>query len=370
MNEDIEEGVSIHWHGIDVPNREDGVAGVTQNAVRVGERYTYRFRAEQVGTFWYHSHEIAADEVKRGLYGALVIQPSDRSSGTLDLTAIVHSFRSAVVIGSSDGTERRTVRPGTPVRLRLVNSDSSAQSFSLSGTSVQRGGDRRHGSQWVRLRCATARSSWARVRATTLRSRCRKALCSSGSWGRRPRSCSTRQGRPGDAPPAEPGPTFDPAGYGSAAPRPFTASSHFDRSFEVEIGRKLGFLDGKPGNHWSVNGELYPHTPMYMVSVRRPREDDVQERLRRHASDAPARPPLPRADPGRRAVHGSPWWVDTLNVGSDETYEVGFRASNPGIWMFHCHNLPHARDGLTMHVMYGGVTTPYRVGDAVHNHPE
>jgi FtsP/CotA-like multicopper oxidase with cupredoxin domain len=67
---------------------------------------------------------------------------------------------------------------------------------------------------------------------------------------------------------------------------------------------------------------------------------------------------------------GSPWWVDTLNVRQHETYEVGFRASNPGIWMFHCHNLPHARDGLTMHVMYGGVTTRYRVGDAVHNHPE
>ena len=66
---------------IDVPNREDGVAGVTQNAVRPGERYTYRFRAEQVGTFWYHSHENAADEVRRGLYGALVIQPRDRPPG-------------------------------------------------------------------------------------------------------------------------------------------------------------------------------------------------------------------------------------------------------------------------------------------------
>ena len=38
--------------------------------------------------------------------------------------------------------------------------------------------------------------------------------------------------------------------------------------------------------------------------------------------------------------------------------------------MFHCHNLPHAADGLTMHVVYDGVTTPYRAGDAAHNHPE
>ena len=67
MNQDIREGVAIHWHGVDVPNREDGVPGVTQDAVRPGERYTYRFRAEQVGTFWYHSHQNAAEEVRRGL---------------------------------------------------------------------------------------------------------------------------------------------------------------------------------------------------------------------------------------------------------------------------------------------------------------
>ena len=49
VNEDIDEGVTIHWHGVDVPNAED-VAGVTQNAVMPGRRYTYRFRAEQLGT--------------------------------------------------------------------------------------------------------------------------------------------------------------------------------------------------------------------------------------------------------------------------------------------------------------------------------
>jgi FtsP/CotA-like multicopper oxidase with cupredoxin domain len=65
-----------------------------------------------------------------------------------------------------------------------------------------------------------------------------------------------------------------------------------------------------------------------------------------------------------------PWSTDTLNMLPHERYEVSFRASNPGLWMLHCHNLPHARDGLTMHVMYDGVTTPFRAGDAAHNHPE
>jgi FtsP/CotA-like multicopper oxidase with cupredoxin domain len=369
VNEDIAEGVSIHWHGVDVPNREDGVAGITQNAVRPGERYTYRFRADQVGTFWYHSHQEAAEEVKRGLYGALVIQPQDPPPGTLDLTAVVHSFPDAVVIGSSDATQRRTVRPGTPVRLRLVNSDSSAQSLVLTGTpfrvaaidgtdlnrptpvqdrSIQLGAGARYDLAFT----MPARSVMLQVVGS-------KAVLLLGTLA------ST-----GSEQPAEPGPTFDPAGYGSAAPRPFTASSRFDRSFKVDLGRKLGFLDGKPGAHWSVNGKLFPHTPMYMVSA----GDLVKMTIK---NDSGATHPMHLhghhflvLSRNGEPLTGSPWWVDTLNVRAHESYEVGFRASNPGIWMFHCHNLPHARDGLTMHVMYGGVTTPYRVGDAAHNHTE
>ena len=43
---------------------------------------------------------------------------------------------------------------------------------------------------------------------------------------------------------------------------------------------------------------------------------------------------------------GSPWWVDSLDVESGDTYEIAFLADNPGIWMDHCHNLPHAQQGL------------------------
>ena len=81
-NEDIAQGVTIHWHGIDVPNAEDGVAGVTQDAVLPGERYVYRFRAEQVGTFWYHTHQASSKEVRRGLFGAIVIEPAAPRSST------------------------------------------------------------------------------------------------------------------------------------------------------------------------------------------------------------------------------------------------------------------------------------------------
>ena len=67
---------------------------------------------------------------------------------------------------------------------------------------------------------------------------------------------------------------------------------------------------------------------------------------------------------------GSPWWTDSLNVESGERYDITFVADNPGIWMDHCHNLNYAAEGLVAHLMYEGVTTPYRVGGPAENSPE
>src|SRR3982751_5546558 len=70
------------------------------------------------------------------------------------------------------------------------------------------------------------------------------------------------------------------------------------------------------------------------------------------------------------AATGSPWWIDSLDVGDDETYEIAFVADNPGIWVDHCHNLKHAADGLLAHLAYAGVSTPYRVGGDTGNEPD
>jgi FtsP/CotA-like multicopper oxidase with cupredoxin domain len=70
------------------------------------------------------------------------------------------------------------------------------------------------------------------------------------------------------------------------------------------------------------------------------------------------------------ATTGSPWWVDSLEVDTGETWEIAFRADNPGIWMDHCHNLPHAAEGLVAHLMYDGVSSSFLVGATAGNRPE
>jgi FtsP/CotA-like multicopper oxidase with cupredoxin domain len=77
-NTDIEDGVTLHWHGYDVPCGEDGAPGVTQHAVAPGDEFVYQFRADQVGTYWYHTHQVSHRGVRRGLYGPLVVTPRHR----------------------------------------------------------------------------------------------------------------------------------------------------------------------------------------------------------------------------------------------------------------------------------------------------
>src|SRR5216683_6363974 len=50
------EDTTVHWHGIRLPNRMDGVPGLTQPPIRPGESFTYEFTPPDAGTFWYHPH--------------------------------------------------------------------------------------------------------------------------------------------------------------------------------------------------------------------------------------------------------------------------------------------------------------------------
>ncbi len=128
------------------------------------------------------------------------------------------------------------------------------------------------------------------------------------------------------------------------------------------IEQRSGYLDGRRGNWYTINGRSLPQVPMYVVHT-----GDVV-RLR-YVNRTPVPHPmhlhghhlLVVARDGLPAT-GSPWWVDSLEVDPGQRYTVEFRADNPGVWMFHCHNLPHVAQGLMTHLMYDDVGTPFRIG--------
>jgi CopA family copper-resistance protein len=66
------EETSLHWHGVILPNKFDGVPYLTTKRIRPRETYLYKFRVVQNGTYWYHSH--TALQEQQGMYGALIFK--------------------------------------------------------------------------------------------------------------------------------------------------------------------------------------------------------------------------------------------------------------------------------------------------------
>ena len=83
----LRESTSIHWHGIILPYQMDGVPGISFAGIAPGETFTYRFKVEQSGTFWYHSH--SGTQEQTGMYGALVVEPRDGESIRADREHVV-----------------------------------------------------------------------------------------------------------------------------------------------------------------------------------------------------------------------------------------------------------------------------------------
>lgn len=69
----LAEPTSIHWHGFILPADMDGVPGISFHGIAPGTTFTYRFRVNQAGTYWYHSHSRFQEQV--GLYGPIVVEP-------------------------------------------------------------------------------------------------------------------------------------------------------------------------------------------------------------------------------------------------------------------------------------------------------
>jgi FtsP/CotA-like multicopper oxidase with cupredoxin domain len=369
-NTDIDDGVTLHWHGYDVACGEDGAPGVTQEAVAPGEEFVYRFRADQVGTYWYHTHQASHRGVRRGLYGTLVVTPRGQRVGAeqLDLTLPVHTFDGTVVIADQDGRTEHTAAAGTKVKLRLINTDSGPHRFALAGTPLRvTAVDGRDLNQPGKVSGAGLRlPAGGRYDVVFVMPDTPVALVldndHSGGVRLRP------DGHAGTASAVEDTsgwPELDLLRYGTPAALPFDAG-HADRHFTMVLDRSLAMVDGRPAYAQTVNGRGHPSIPDQLVA-----EGDlvrftvVNRSLETHPWHLHGHPVLILSRNGR-PPSGCPLWMDTFDVRPGDVWEVAFRATNPGIWMNHCHNLPHAHQGMMLRLRYDGVTTPFHGPHTAH----
>ena len=106
-----------------MPAAMDGVAGVTQDEVPVGGEFTYRFVANQIGTYWYHSHQVSNEQVIGGLFGTLVVLPKTGRQEAVDVVATAHTYAGMKTINGAAGDLKVPAKPGQQVRVRVINTD-------------------------------------------------------------------------------------------------------------------------------------------------------------------------------------------------------------------------------------------------------
>ena len=137
----LDEGTAVHWHGIRLENQMDGVPMLTQELIEPSDMKTYSFIPPDAGTYWYHSHYISYEQVARGMMGPLIVEDETPPDVDHDITVLMsdwlvledgslsddfadmHSVAHDGYMGNFARAflSRDEVKSGDRVRLRLIN---------------------------------------------------------------------------------------------------------------------------------------------------------------------------------------------------------------------------------------------------------
>jgi len=380
-------GITIHWHGIDSFNSADGVAGVTQDAIKPGQTYTYRFITPDAGTYWYHSHQLAYQESDGGLFGKLIVDPPTQTiHADVDYAVALHLWttpdnQELFSLDDALQTLNEAAKPGQWVRLRIIetsNTDSSIphlvtlvgapfQVISLDGHDLS-------GPQWlntVPIPLGTAQRADLLFQMPAHGSVFLITANDQDNNQHYQRFPAVVFGQ-GTVPTTLPDVTkwFNLTTYGQPAPTQITPQSHFNVVNTVDLNNQMGTSLGRQSMTYTMNGKVFPYTGMIMVSygqlvkIQLVNQSDLYHPIHLHGHIFTV------LDVNGKPLTGSPVRLDTVLVYPHTTVDIGFVANNPGIWMIHCHNFLHANFGMDMMLDYYGYSTPYTIGTDSGNFPD
>jgi len=388
VTNDLVEPVTVHWHGLRVPNDMDGVPYLTQPAIDPGETFIYEFELRDAGTYWYHSLFNAAEQTERGLYGALIVQErrppdADRElvwmlddwsvddQGRLDpfgdLQAAGHAGRLGTIItinGSMDRIEQ--VRANERIRLRLLNAanartfglgfeDQTAWIVALDGQPVSP-----HHPPSDRVVLAPGMRADLMIDISDRR---RSTVVIDDYFDGAHYAYDLARFDYSNQPPARsvplPTPDMLPANP-IAEPRMAGAEQH-RIVFEGGAigGLKTGLVSGKrwngrklarEGRFWSINGHVHDNVSFAKPLLRMKlgasyRLELINRTIFEHSVYLHGHKFRVIMREGRAEPHRP--FRDTVLIGPKERIEIALVADNPGQWLLHCSVLEHKEAGMT-----------------------
>ena len=134
----LPESTIIHFHGLEVPNDQDGVPFITQPPVKPGAKFTYEFTVPNSGSHMYHSHHNSTKQVGMGLLGAFIVEPRDTSREPkvdVDYVMILNDSMSGYTLNGKGfpATEPVVAKRGQTVRIRFMNEGMMIHPMHLHG---------------------------------------------------------------------------------------------------------------------------------------------------------------------------------------------------------------------------------------------
>jgi FtsP/CotA-like multicopper oxidase with cupredoxin domain len=377
------EHTSVHWHGIRLPNDQDGVPYLTQKPVLPGEHFSYSFTPPDTGTFFFHPHCNTTEQLGRGMAGVLIVEGDESEPYDADIPIVIRDWRIdeagdeflpfLTLEGAGKAGTFGTIRSangeinpeiilpgGGDCRLRLINLDNTrvmelgienaeAAIIAIDGIALPpvplkswRLGPAMRADVVVR---APAGGKTVRLVDYFAPEPVPIARLTGQGEG--------KQRQPFDPAPLRAGriaaPDLDNA---EKMPLAFSATATNDALAEAAAaGLLIDSLCASAGTFWAINKKVWPagdHSripePLAMLTRGKSYRFELQNLT-------PHQHPI--------HIHGHSFLVlkssrrnlpvhhaDTVLLQPKERIEVAMVADNPGDWMLHCHIIEHQETGM------------------------
>lgn len=136
VKNEMKQSTGVHFHGLRVPNKMDGVPFITQDPIKPGETFTYEFTVTNFGTHMYHSHHNAAEQVTKGLFGSFIVEPKEEKY-PVDAEYVIALNDTGIGLTlngkSFPYTQPLSAKLGQKIRVRYMNEGLLIHPFHLHG---------------------------------------------------------------------------------------------------------------------------------------------------------------------------------------------------------------------------------------------
>lgn len=383
---------TIHWHGLVIPNDQDGPG----KTIKPGEKYSYSFKVNESGTYWYHSHyRPVLDQVDNGLYAPIIVKAPeddkysgdhiyvlddwylDENGNRLQGTARgnMERFGNIETVNGKSGSaiEPLVMKKGELHKLRFINASTAAvHTIKISGHCFRVTHTDGHPlpqpyetdvltlSPGERLDAEVAAvgdvgqtyimesdRSELGIKIPIQYQQGQVATVASPFVAPQPKGFAGIENRTPDftldlnsvmdmpSHGANPAPAASTGGHaGHGAPAPSVTN-------EMQM---------QGGMRWTINGKSYPDVAALQVKL----GQIVKVRIVNNDISTAEKMDHPIH------IHGTEFqivsqngkapereiWKDTVNVPAGEYVDIAFTMTNPGTWMLHCHILDHEDGGM------------------------